>query len=102
MRIFTNLFLLRGTFTKKTKLIADIGIFLIIFAIISSAISIYFESKIDNVEDSINEEKSKEFIFRDWRETLFLDLLYLEKKENDYRFFLADHQDKESFENHYE
>ena len=55
----------RGTFSKKTKFFADIGIFLIFFAIISSAISVYFESKIDDIEDAINEEKAKEFIFRD-------------------------------------
>tara|TARA_B100001971_G_C18061676_1_gene468296 strand:+ start:68 stop:802 length:735 start_codon:yes stop_codon:yes gene_type:complete len=91
-------------------MVADIAIFLVIFAIISSAISVYFDSKIDSVEDIIIEENGKDFYFRDWRRTLFTDLLYLEKQEIYHNLFLADHKkiladqknNKETFNNYYQ
>jgi len=110
MRIINFLLLYRSVFTKKTKMVADIAIFLVIFAIISSAISVYFDSKIDSVEDIIIEENGKDFYFRDWRRTLFTDLLYLEKQEIYHNLFLADHKkiladqknNKETFNNYYQ
>ena len=57
---------LKGIFTKKFNFILNFAIFLTFFAITATAISIYYENKIDKLEIKITKDEIKHVVFTKW------------------------------------
>ena len=57
---------LKGIFNKKFNFILNFAIFLTFFAITASAISIYYENKIEKLEIKITKDEIKHVVFTKW------------------------------------
>lgn len=57
---------LKGIFNKKFNFILNFAIFLTLFAITASSISIYYENKIEKLEIKITRDEIKHIVFTKW------------------------------------